>query len=150
MTKVNSNLIELPNTLDGMNIGDRIRAERKDKNWSQEELARRSGVSQGLISQFENGINKGSQHLTSLARALDVEPDWLEKGKGSKKRRETNAPLSLHYPPLLEDTLAVIPDPDGTDLLIVVFRDVNGSQVTLKLSSLAASTLAGKLAEQGK
>lgn len=150
MTKVNSNLIELPNTLDGMTIGDRIRAERTDKKWSQEELARRSGVSQGLISQIENGTNKGSQHLTSLARALEVEPDWLEKGKGTKKRRETNAPMALHYPPLLEDTLAVIPDPDGTDLLIVVFRDVNGSQVTLKLSSLAASTLSEKLAEQGK
>lgn len=150
MNKVNSNLIELPNTLEAMNIGDRVRSERKDKNWSQEELARRSGVTQGLISQLEKGTNKGSSFLNAVARALEVEADWLENGKGQKKRREVNAPMSLHYPPLIEDTLAVVQDPDGTDMVLVVFRDVNGSQVTIRLQGTAASKLAEKLAEQGK
>lgn len=150
MNKVNSNLIELPNTLVAMNIGERIRKERLDKKWSQEELARRTGVSQGLISQLENGINKETVNLTSIARALEVEPDWLQSGKGSKKRREVNAPMSLHYPPLIEDTLAVIADPDGGDTVFVVFKDVNGSQVTIKLQNSAASKLAEKLAELGK
>lgn len=133
-----------------MDIGERIRLERRKRKWSQEELARRSGVTQGLISQMENGTNDSSKYLTSIARALDVSPDWLESGKGDSRRREVNVPMSLHYPPLIEDALAVIPDPEGTDMVIVVFRDVNGSQVTLKLTDTAARTLAQKLAEQGK
>lgn len=151
MNKVNSTLIEFSNNLPTMDIGERIRQERRKRKWSQEELARRAGVTQGLISQMENGTNDSSKYLTSIARALDVSPDWLESGKGDSRRREVNVPLSLHYPPLIEDTLAVIPDPEGKDdIVLIVFRDVNGSQVTLKLNDTAARTLAQKLAEQGK
>lgn len=133
-----------------MNIGERMRLERRKKKWSQEELARRVGVTQGLISQMENGTNDTSKYLTAIARALEVSPDWLESGKGDPRRREVNVPISLHYPPLIEDALAVIPDPDGSDMVLVVFRDVNGSQVTLKLRDTAARNLARMLAEQGK
>ncbi len=150
MDKVNSNLIELPNILSVMNTGERIRRERMDKKWSQEELARRSGVSQGLISQFENGVNKGSSYLIAIARALDVEADWLETGKGNKKKREVNAPMSMHYPPLIEDALAVLLSPEDSEILFIVMRDENGSQVTLRLTDNAARRLAEKLAEQGK
>lgn len=150
MPDVNSNLIELPNKIEDMNFGERIRNERKDKKWSQEELARRAGVTQGLISQMEKGINKGSAFLNAIARALEVESDWLENGKGQKKRREVNAPMSLHYPPMIEDTIAAIADPDREGIVLVVFRDSNGSQVTLRLLDTAASTLAEKLAALGK
>jgi transcriptional regulator with XRE-family HTH domain len=150
MTKVNSNLIEFPNTLAGMDIGERIRLERRKRKWSQNDLAKAVGVTQGLVSQIENGTNDSSRYLTAIARALDVSPDWLESGKGDARRRDSNAPMSLHYPPLLEDTLAVIADPDGTELVLVVFRDVNGSQVTLKLQDSAARSLARKLSELGK
>lgn len=150
MDKVNSNLIELPNILSSMNTGERIRRERMDKKWSQEELARRSGVSQGLISQFENGVNKGSSYLIAIARALDVEAEWLESEKGSKKKREVNAPMSMHYPPVIEDALAVLPSPEDSEILFIVMRDENGSQVTLRLTDNAARRLAEKLAEQGK
>lgn len=133
-----------------MNIGERIRLERTKKKWSQDKLAHRVGVTQGLISQMENGTNDTSKYLTAIARALDVSPDWLESGKGDPRRREVNVPMSLHYPPVIEDTLAVVPDPEGSDKVLVVFRDVNGSQVTLKLLDTAARTLARMLAEQGK
>jgi transcriptional regulator with XRE-family HTH domain len=150
MEKVNSDLIEFANTLTGMDIGERIRLERRNKKISQEELARRVGVTQGLISQIENGTNDSSKYLTTIARELDVSPDWLESGKGEKKRRETTAPMSLHYPPELEDTVAAIHDPDGNGMVIVVFRDVNGTQVSIRLQDTAARTLAQKLAELGK
>jgi transcriptional regulator with XRE-family HTH domain len=133
-----------------MDIGERIRLERRKRKWSQEELARHAGVTQGLISQIENGTNDSSKYLMSLARALDVSPDWLENGRGDPTRRQVNAPMSVHYPPAIEDTLAVIPDPDGAKICLVVFRDVNGTQVTLKLQDNAARNLAEKLAAQGK
>lgn len=151
MDKVNSYLIEFPNTLRGMDIGERIRIERRKRKWSQNDLAKATGVTQGLISQIENGTNDSSKHLTAIARALDVSADWLETGKGDPRRREATAPLSLHYPPVIDETLAVITDPDGaTDMVFAVFRDVNGSQVTLKLTDKAARMLAQKLAELGR
>ncbi|UJH75027.1 helix-turn-helix domain-containing protein (plasmid) [Burkholderia cenocepacia] len=150
MNKVNSNLFEFPNNLRGMDIGERIRLERRKRGWSQNELAKRSGVTQGLISQIENGTNDSSKHLPGLARALDVSVDWLETGKGDPSRKAVNIPMSVHYPPLIEETIGVIPDPDGTGMVIVVFADVNGTQVALKLQDNAARTLSRKLAEQGK
>jgi len=150
MHKVNSYLMELSNTLPGMDIGQRVRSERRKRKWSQEELARRAKVTQGLISQIENGSYSSSRYLPALAAALEVSSDWLATGRGEPRRREVNMPMSLHYPPMLEDTIGVIPDPDGSSHVLVVFRDVNGTQVTLKLTDQAAHSLAEKLAEQGK
>lgn len=45
---------------------------RKDKGFSQVELAKASGVSQQLISQIENGINLTTKELPDIAAALDV------------------------------------------------------------------------------
>jgi len=45
---------------------------------SQQALANKAGVTQGLIGQIEAGINKGSKHTVAIARALGVTPDWLE------------------------------------------------------------------------
>jgi hypothetical protein len=51
---------------------------------------------------------------------------------------------------MIEDTIAAIADPDREGIVLVVFRDSNGSQVTLRLLDTAASTLAEKLAALGK
>lgn len=150
MPKVNSPLMEISNTLPGMDIGQRVRLERRKRKWSQEELARRAKVTQGLISQIENGTNDSSRYLPALAAALEVSSDWLATGRGDPRRREVNMPMSLHYPPMLEETIGVIADPDGSSMVLVVFRDVNGTQVTLKLSDAAAHALVEKLTEQGK
>lgn len=69
-----------------MGIGNRVREARTESGMSQEALARRVGVSQGLIGQIETGINRGSKHLAAIARTLNVSVDWLEMGKGEKKR----------------------------------------------------------------
>jgi transcriptional regulator with XRE-family HTH domain len=150
MNKVNSLLMEISNILPGMDIGDRVRSERRKRKWSQEELARRARVTQGLISQIENGTNDTSRHLAALAAALEVSSDWLATGRGDPRRREVNMPMSLHYPPMIEDVIGVVADPDGSDVVLVVLRDVNGTQVTLKLTDPAAHSLREKLTEQGK
>lgn len=150
MEQVNSNLMEISNNLPAMDIGERVRQERRKRKWSQEELARRANVTQGLISQIENGGYSSSRYLPQLAAALEVSSDWLATGRGEPRRREVNMPMSLHYPPMLEETIGVIPAPDGSSNVLIVFRDVNGTQVTLKLTDQAARTLSQKLAEQGK
>ena len=53
-------------------IGQRLRTARKVKNLSQRELARKSGVTNGLISQIEQ--NQTNPTISSLKRILDAIP----------------------------------------------------------------------------
>lgn len=54
----------------------------KARDWSQSELARRSGVAQATISRIIDGSRRGFQWSTveALARAFDVAPDDLASG----------------------------------------------------------------------
>lgn len=50
------------------------------KNWSQEELCARSGLSQSYVSQVESGLRSVSiDAVDQLARGLAVTPDQLLK-----------------------------------------------------------------------
>jgi transcriptional regulator with XRE-family HTH domain len=62
-----------------MPIGERIRTRRRELGWTQEELARRLGVRQNVISRLEAGnVNNPSVHMIrSLARILGVTADYL-------------------------------------------------------------------------
>lgn len=62
-----------------MPIGARIRARRRELGWTQEELARRLGLRQNVISRLEAGnVNNPSvQMIRSLARVLGVTADYL-------------------------------------------------------------------------
>jgi len=66
-------------------MGDRLKEAREDAKLTQDQLAARSGVSQGLIGQIESGRNKGSRYVFALASALQVSPLWLAEGKGSRQ-----------------------------------------------------------------
>ncbi len=53
--------------------GKRIRATRKARNLSQDELARRSGVAQTTISRVETGVHEPQlPSIRRLAEVLDV------------------------------------------------------------------------------
>ncbi|TDR82180.1 helix-turn-helix domain-containing protein [Paludibacterium purpuratum] len=67
-----------------MNMGTRIREEREALGLTQEELARRAGVSRTMISEIEKDPNRGTTRLVAIARALKVEPAYLESGKEPK------------------------------------------------------------------
>ncbi|PTU70787.1 helix-turn-helix domain-containing protein [Chromobacterium haemolyticum] len=64
--------------------GNRIRDVRIARGWSQETLSRKAGITRGTVSALENGISKGTAHLLPLAKALNVNPLWLETGKGAR------------------------------------------------------------------
>ncbi|MBJ9709855.1 XRE family transcriptional regulator [Burkholderia gladioli] len=78
-------------------LADRLKEARSDKDLSQEELAALSGVSQSTIAHVESGRNKGSKHLLTLARALDVRPEWLGSGQQPKRAVEGGAGLVVPW-----------------------------------------------------
>ncbi len=64
-------------------IGQRLRFARDRKVWTQEDLARESGVPVVTISRIENGRQEGQPRQSTihrLAAPLGVEPAWLLYG----------------------------------------------------------------------
>jgi len=71
-------------------FGKRLRSSRKNKNLNQSELAKKSGVSQQVISQIENENIKSTNDIFSLADALNVNAKWLATGVGDMNTDATN------------------------------------------------------------
>lgn len=65
-----------------MKLSDRLKAARKAKHWTQQELADKSGVPQGTISKIERGDQETTAYTIDLADALGVSATWLSKGTG--------------------------------------------------------------------
>lgn len=89
------------------NLGNWLLGELKKRNWSQNELARRAGLTSGTISNIVTGRVEGSQEtLKSIAKALRIPTEliFVEAGLLSRqltKDRETE--LLYLYRKLPED-----------------------------------------------
>ena len=67
-------------------ISARIRSERKEKGWSQTELAKHAGLTTNTIYRIETGqINLATQTAMNIASALNVGVDWLMRGNKDRK-----------------------------------------------------------------
>jgi phage repressor protein C with HTH and peptisase S24 domain len=55
---------------------------RDGADFTQADLAARSGVSQGAIGHLESGRTNTSRNILNIAKALDIDPTWLATGKG--------------------------------------------------------------------
>jgi transcriptional regulator with XRE-family HTH domain len=65
-------------TLEVGGFGRRLVAVRKQKGWSQDELARRSGLARRMVVYYEaQGGDPPAHVIVSLAKALDVSADQL-------------------------------------------------------------------------
>ena len=67
-----------------MSIGERLKNVRKKNGISQDELAKRIGVSRGVITNIEyNKIEEPQAIIVdALSKALNVNKQWLLTGKG--------------------------------------------------------------------
>lgn len=74
--------------------GERIREIRERLGLTQEELAGRSGVSKGFLSDVENDKSSpGSDYLLRIANALGASVDYLLKGEEAE--RPMTAPVMI-------------------------------------------------------
>ena len=73
-------------------LGERVKAERESRGWSQVELARRvthAGyrITQGGIAQIERRGETEPKSIVQLAQALGVSLTWLQINRGDKMRK---------------------------------------------------------------
>ncbi|MFS2004629.1 helix-turn-helix domain-containing protein [Duganella sp. CT11-25] len=59
-----------------------MKSQRHGREFTQQDLAGKAGVSQGNIAHLESGRTKTSRRMVAIAEALDVQPQWLAEGKG--------------------------------------------------------------------
>jgi len=82
-------------------IGERIRKARKSRNLSQADLARRVGVSQPAIANWESGMHDPRRFtLAKLADVLGAPLDWLAAGGRSDAETDKNPAASYIRRPL--------------------------------------------------
>lgn len=61
-----------------LNLGEKVRRLRESRDWSQAELARRSGVTKSAISTYELGLRTPSADVVcSFAKVFGVSADYL-------------------------------------------------------------------------
>lgn len=61
-------------------IGNRIKAERDARGWSQQQLAKRAGVSQQLITRLETGKTLETKRIVQFAKAFGMTAEELQGG----------------------------------------------------------------------
>lgn len=64
-------------------LAERLKFIRKKRQLTQQELSKKSGASQQIISGIESGKVETTNEIFNLAEALEVEPKWLATGKGN-------------------------------------------------------------------
>lgn len=93
-----SGIVLIERTVFDMSLGDFMKEKRKQKNWSQRDLASASGISNAEISRLEAGKRKepSPSVLREIAKSLDVpieellqEAGIIEKGKEYVKQKAT-------------------------------------------------------------
>lgn len=66
-------------------IAERLKSARKERGWSQNELAKQSSVDRTVISRIESGATLTEKQAVKLAETLEVGIEWLLKGDEEKK-----------------------------------------------------------------
>ena len=63
-------------------LAERLKHAREMANLSQQEVAKRAGISQPTYFKIENGSTLKPRNILEIAHALKVNADWLATGEG--------------------------------------------------------------------
>ena len=64
-------------------FAQRLLQARNMRGYTQYKLAKLCGLSQSTIANYESGVRLQPRNLRALAKALQVNPLWLEQGRGA-------------------------------------------------------------------
>lgn len=91
-------------------LGERLKQLRRERSWSQADLATKVGADAGQISRYENGhMTPSAEAVAKLAEVLDVSTDYLLFE--ASPRRALHAPENA-----LGDRLAVVAELSDEEL----------------------------------
>jgi transcriptional regulator with XRE-family HTH domain len=71
-------------------IGDRVKEVREARGWTQDRLAKETGISKGFLSEVENNKgtgNIGADYVLRIANVLGVSLDYLLRGEVGNQER---------------------------------------------------------------
>ncbi|MBQ3173275.1 MAG: helix-turn-helix domain-containing protein [Alistipes sp.] len=78
-------------------MGGRVRIIRKQLDLTQEQLAQQLGIGKAALSMIETGkAGLSTRNKNILVQDLNVNPDWIETGKGRMFNAEPNCTPYLH------------------------------------------------------
>ncbi len=78
-------------------IGGRVRAMRKQLDLTQEQLAQQLGIGKAALSMIETGkAGLSTRNKNILVQDLNVNPEWIDTGKGRMFNAEPNCTPYLH------------------------------------------------------
>ncbi len=86
-------VVNLTNPEEG--IAERIKIARGEIGWSQNELAKRSGVNQAIINRVEFGAKLTEKQAVKLAETLEIGVEWLMQGDEKKKKYPADQKMIL-------------------------------------------------------
>ncbi len=89
--------------MDLIELGQRIKATRKAKDWSQTKLAEKSGVSRARIEALENAriAEIGFKHLMRVINALDLDLRLTQLNRGRPTLEDLTAEEAINDAPRL-------------------------------------------------
>ena len=111
-------------------VGERIRLIRKALNMTQDQLAQRLGVGKAALSMIETGkAGFSTRNKNILVQDLNVNPEWIDTGKGKMFNAEPNLTAYTHRTdnslPLQSVPLYSI---EGTAGLVPLFAEKSDSK----------------------
>ena len=106
-------------------MNERVKLIRKQLGMTQEQLAQRLGIGKAALSMIETGkAGLSARNRNILVQELNVNPDWLETGKGNMFNAEPDLTAYMHRTdnslPLQSVPLYSI---EGTAGLVPLFAD---------------------------
>jgi len=117
-------------------FGSRVKEMRKNRHWTQKELANRIDVRFQLLNKYEGGQHiPPADTLIRLAKALDTTVDYLLTGDPIKGEPLANASLYRRF-----QTLEALNDEDRTTVIRVIDAIIAKRQVENAIKPLDQQT----------
>jgi len=131
-----TNVFDFPRSITCVNtFGNRLRHARKLRKLTQAELARRCGLSQGAIGNYEADSRRSAKEIFRIADALEVNAVWLAMGSGSMEPQA--------FPQRSENTLL---DPAGSAWPLPGIDPARIWALSAEQRQMLANALAGMIA----
>lgn len=101
-------------------VGERIRKLRKERGWTQSDLAKKVNVSSQVVSNWERKYtDPDHDDISRLSKILDVSTDFL-LGRTTEKESKNEITYDIDmYEPIIREISSKYPDVDISDPEIV-------------------------------